>query len=217
MASSNKFKNAQVREPLLLHQVQLLDRFDAAGEDQEAQHHLTSSPRDTKAVVVFSSPSQVNGWLLAYITALFLYCLSSLLRMLYLDLSYVGGDPLIGQTLDRCVLHAAASLAIYVTGVLLFVPRQYQVLSDSTIAVHSTLTSFKFDSIQDAHRNSGLCETARLRWDFALDFTNRVFVERDGNKWQVSCSPQDPDGFVDAIRHVCNSTRSVQTKNEMTV
>jgi hypothetical protein len=195
-ASSSKIY-VEVHEPLLLHQVELFDVPAVADDQQQA------------AVVVFASSSRFSPFLIAYFLALFLLCLSSFLKILYLDLTFAGGQDhdamVVRQTLDQGVVYAAGLLAIFLLSTLLFVPRQYQVLSDSSIVIQSTLTSFKLGSIQDAHRNSGLCETARLRWDFALDFANRVFVERGSKKLQVSCSPQDPDGFVAAIRHVCNS------------
>jgi hypothetical protein len=197
MMTSSKLNAEAQHEPLLLHQVELFDVPVDADDDQAA-------------VAVFSSPARCSLWMLAYGSILFLLCLSSFLRILYLDLTYHevgGGDALIAKTLDQSVWYGAGLLLIFLVGVLLFVPRQYQVLSNSTIVIQSTLASFKFGNIQDAHRNSGLCETVRLRWDFALDFSNRVFVERTAgsNKWQVSCSPQDPDGFVAAIRHGCSN------------
>jgi hypothetical protein len=200
-SSNIVFNNAkEVREPLLLnHQAELFD-VPVVADDQAA------------VVVVFSSPACCGPWKLF---ALFLLCLISFLRILYLDLTY-HGDALTRQTLDRIVWYGAGLRAILLLVIMVFRPRHYQVLSDLSIVVQTTLTSFKFGNIQGAHRNSGLCETFQMRWDFALEFSNRVFVERAGNRWQVSCSPHDPDGFVAAIRHVCSSTVPTTLDETMT-
>jgi hypothetical protein len=184
------------------------------GADSEEVHGpLLLRQVDQAAVVVFSTrpcyPWKLN-------LCCFLSILISFLKSLYLDLTYSGGDAKIQQMLHRVVWFAFGLVAILLLGLLLFLPRQYQVLSDSSIVVQSALTSFKFGNIQDAHRKSGLCDgMAQLRWDFALEFTNRVFVERAGNGWPVWCSPQDPDGFVDAIRHVCNSNNDFTVDKTM--
>jgi hypothetical protein len=204
--TSSKF-NDKANEPLP-RQVELWDEGFVA--DDHAEGGLTS-PRGTAAVVVFTTTSRFSPWFILYMLAVSLLCVSLFVILLYSDLTYVGEDPLTSQILDQCVLYSVLLLAIFLMIVLLLVPRRYQVFSDATIAVQSTLASFKFGSIQDAQRNSSLCETARLRWDFSVDLTNRVFVERSGNKWQVSCSPQDPDGFVHAIRHVCGVPTTAET------
>lgn len=101
---------------------------------------------------------------------------------------------------DRSNWRLLAALLFILPFKLAFAPRTLQVLSDGSVRVVATLRSYTFSDVRGAQRNTSWIETVkRLRWDFATDMEHRVLVKRGGNKWEMSCSPADPDGFIAAI------------------
>eukprot|EP00977_Amphora_coffeiformis_P026694 scaffold29073_cov184-Amphora_coffeaeformis.AAC.3 len=99
------------------------------------------------------------------------------------------------------ILHQAVFFAIAIAfPFLVLIPRRIEVYSDSTLVMRLPGGwGYRFSAVRSAKRNSNYCDT-RLRWDFATAYRNRVFVKRAGrNRWEVACSPSDPDGFVAAI------------------
>jgi hypothetical protein len=83
-------------------------------------------------------------------------------------------------------------------------PRRFRLYSDARLVVYTTVTSFTFTDLRTAIRNSSYCDTVkRKRWDFATDVRHRVFIKRDPHRWEIMCSPADPDTFVEAVDEAC--------------
>lgn len=92
-----------------------------------------------------------------------------------------------------------AALVLLLT-LILALPQRYELYSDATLVVRCFFCKLRFIDIRSALRNSSYCETIkRIRWDFATDFQNRVIIKRGDRRWEVTCSPEDPDAFVQAV------------------
>jgi hypothetical protein len=103
------------------------------------------------------------------------------------------------------------SMAILLTVMPFFLlPRRLLLYSDARLVVYSTLTHFTFTDLRTAIRNSSYCDTVkRKRWDFATDLRHRVFIKRDSHRWEIMCSPVDPDAFVAAVDEACGGAGQV--------
>jgi hypothetical protein len=183
-------------------------------DDRDPQSY--AARQDT---AVYTCAPKYGTFLLAAIAGIFLFLLSELAHALVRDIGYVGGDGKERKRLQQAVVmyFVLNWLALVLVGIIL--PRKYGILSDSTVVVGTTLTRFHFDDIRSAQRNSLYClncdTVKRLRFDFATDCENRVVIKRGGHKWEVACSPKDPDEFVEAIRNICNNSTSNQPATEM--
>jgi hypothetical protein len=192
-------------------------------DDRDPQYHATRQD------AVYTCPPKYGTYYLVGIAAMFLFFLSELAHALVRDIGYVGGDVQERKHRQQVVFMYFGWnwIALLAAGLLL--PRKYEVLVDSTVVVGTTFTRFRFDDIRSAQRNtyslnlhcSNNCDTVipaakrllLLRFDFATDGENRVVMKRGGHKWEVACSPKDPDAFVEAIRTICNNSSSNSNSN----
>mmetsp|Transcript_2984 Transcript_2984/g.7044 ORF Transcript_2984/g.7044 Transcript_2984/m.7044 type:complete len:256 (-) Transcript_2984:156-923(-) len=84
-------------------------------------------------------------------------------------------------------------------------PRQVDVRSNGNVAVKTCLLTFHMDEIARATLGS----TAASGWDVfwqrrvmlatSLDKDSAVVIRRHGGKWDVVVTPEDPEGFVNAL------------------
>ena len=94
---------------------------------------------------------------------------------------------------------------VFVIVLYVFVmPHRFEVLSDASIRVVTWPMSYKFGHVTAAYENPPIF-SLRPKIKFATDLTKRVLVQRK-NGWDILLSPDDPKGYVDAVRKVVSQS-----------
>ena len=84
-------------------------------------------------------------------------------------------------------------------------PRQVDVRSNGTVAIKTCLLTFHIDDIARAYRGCNIDSNynsllrPRVRYATSLDKDGAVVIRRKHDKWDVVVTPQDPEGFINAV------------------
>eukprot|EP00536_Pseudo-nitzschia_multiseries_P016992 jgi/Psemu1/48859/gm1.48859_g len=98
-------------------------------------------------------------------------------------------------------------------------PRQVDVRSNGTVAIKTCLLTFHIDEIARAYRGCNIESDydfflrPRLRFSTSLDRDAAVVIRRHHGKWDVVVTPQDPEGFTNAIEEMLRKKENEQDEN----
>jgi len=111
------------------------------------------------------------------------------------------------------IIHVACALLVCIL-YLAILPKRFEVhavpTSHGILKVVTYLVTWKFQQLRHAQVVPGLfsCD-CRPKIDFATSSQSRVVVYRRLGKWEVTVSPKDPSGLIQAILSVCNNDEAI--------
>ena len=98
---------------------------------------------------------------------------------------------------------------------MVVLPKQVDVRSNGSIGIKSFLVTFQFPKVARAYESEPVLfqreDFARPRLKFESHPWSKVVVLRRNGKWDVTVSPKDPKGFIEAIDKVVNQLESMRT------
>ena len=98
---------------------------------------------------------------------------------------------------------------------MVILPKQVDVRSNGSIGIKTFLVTFQFPSVARAYKSEPVLfqreDFQRPRLKFESHPWSKVVVLRRHGKWDVTVSPKDPQGFIEAIEKVVNELEPMRT------
>lgn len=155
----------------------------------------SSAQKRKRKTVVFATKSKYHWFVLFCMLTPFL---TILLRVILFDAQ--------DDYKNSSTIWAMGWISVFLVVLYMAViPRKVDVRSNGTVAVKTCLLTFFIDDIAGAYRGSNNAEYIRhiLRPHFLLitsvDRNDIVVIRRKHEKWDVTVSPEDVDGFLEAL------------------
>ena len=160
------------------------------------------SKRNNRKLIVFASGSKYQ-WLVALLVVapLFAILMSIILFDVHSQDEYKNSSTI--WALGWCFIFIMVTY-------MAILPRQVDVRSNGTVAIKTCLLTFFIDEIARAYRGGNIESNynyqnllrPRVMLATSLDKDGAVVIRRNHGKWDVLVTPEDPEGFVNAVEEM---------------
>ncbi|KAL3912647.1 MAG: hypothetical protein SGILL_006801 [Bacillariaceae sp.] len=164
------------------------------GGSGDARSVYSSATSMTRRLIVFATPAKYTPVVWVLLAIPLVAVLVSIIMLYPRRADYRSSGTAWGLVWTMLLI-----MVLYMA----VLPRQIDVRSNGTIGIKTALLTFHIDGVVRAYQaGSGREDFLRPRVKFGTSMEGRIILRRNHGKWDVVVSPQDVEGFLNAVEEM---------------